>query len=99
VVAWLVEHEFLALEGDVGGIARLWVNFCVALPPWADPRPIAALHHFPYITTAEGGLTADQMVIVQPYDAAAWDDFYQALLHVIEDPVCYSSAGCAIHER
>ncbi|MFH9111348.1 hypothetical protein ACH4LN_32045 [Streptomyces albus] len=44
-------------------------------------------------------MTADQMVIVQPYDAAAWDDFYQALLHVIEDPVCYSSAGCAIHGR
>lgn len=54
VVAWLVEHEFLALEGDVGGIARLWVNPCVALAPWADPRPIAARNRFPYITTAEG---------------------------------------------
>jgi hypothetical protein len=99
VVTWLVDHEFLALEGDVDGIARLWVNPSVALAPWADPRLIAARNRFPYITTAEGGMTAEQPVIIQPYDAAGWDDFYQAQLHMIEDPYCYSSAGCAIHER
>ncbi|MEU3050356.1 hypothetical protein ABZ705_28280 [Streptomyces sp. NPDC006984] len=99
VVAWLVEHEFLALEGDVDGIARLWVNPSVALAPWTDPRPLASRYRFPYITTAEGGMTAEQPVIVHPYDAAGWDEFYQAHLHMIEDPFCFSSAGCQVHEQ
>ncbi|MFC8819028.1 hypothetical protein [Streptomyces rochei] len=99
VVAWLVEHEFLSLEGDVDGIARLWVNPSVALAPWTDPRPIAARYRFPYITTAEGGMGAEQPVIVLPYDAAGWEEFYRANLHMIEDPFCFSSEGCPVHER
>ncbi|MGK5628452.1 hypothetical protein [Streptomyces sp. URMC 123] len=99
VVAWLVEHQFLALEGDVDGTARLWVNPSVALAPRTDPRPIAARYRFPYITTAERWMHAEQPVIVQPYDAAEWDEFYQAHLHMIEDPSCYSSAGCPVHDR
>lgn len=99
VVAWLVEHEFLALEGDVGGVARLWVNPSVAFSPWTDPRVLASRHRFPYITTAERGMAAEEPVIVHPYDATGWDEVYQSNLHMIEDPVCFSSAGCPIHER
>lgn len=97
VVAWLVEHEFLALDGDVDGIARLWVNPSVAFPPWTDPRTVAARHRFPYITTAPRGMAAEQPVIIHPYDEAAWDDVYQQHLHMIEDPVCFSTKGCALH--
>jgi hypothetical protein len=99
VVAWLIEHEFLALEGDVDGIARLWVNPSVALAPWTDPRPLAARYRFPYITTAEGGMRAEQPVIFQPYNAAGWDEFYQANFQMLEDPFCYSTAGCLVHDR
>ncbi|CAM5528023.1 hypothetical protein SRIMM317S_07158 [Streptomyces rimosus subsp. rimosus] len=98
-VAWLVEHEFLALEGDVGGIARLWVNPSVALAPWTDPRTVASRHRFPYITTAKGGMAAEQPVTIQPYDAAAWDEVYRRHLDLIEDPCCFSSAGYPVHER
>ncbi|MFL4910684.1 hypothetical protein ACJ6WF_48245 [Streptomyces sp. MMS24-I2-30] len=97
VVAWLVEHEFLALDGDVDGIARLWVNPAVAFPPRTDPRTVAARHRFPYITTAPQGMAAEQPVIIHPYDAAGWDGVYQQHLHMIEDPVCFSSTGCALH--
>lgn len=47
LVAWLVEHEFLALEGGVNGIARLWVNPSVAFAPQTDPRIVAARYRFP----------------------------------------------------
>ncbi|MEU1076475.1 MULTISPECIES: hypothetical protein [unclassified Streptomyces] len=98
VVAWLVEHEFLALDGDVDGIARLWVNPSVAFPPRTDPRAVAARHSFPYITTASKGMAAEQPVVIHPYDAAEWDGVYQQHLHMIEDPVCFSSTGCALHD-
>jgi hypothetical protein len=98
VVAWLVEHEFLALDGDVDGIARLWVNPSVAFPPRTDPRTVAARHRFPYITTAPRGMAAEQPVVIRPYDAAEWNGVYQHHLHMIEDPVCFSSTGCALHD-
>ncbi|UUY52360.1 hypothetical protein NRK68_34375 (plasmid) [Streptomyces yangpuensis] len=66
VVAWLVENQFLALEGDVDGVARLWVNPSVAFTPWSDPRLAAARYRFPYITTAEEGMAAERPVIVRP---------------------------------
>ncbi|MEU4969119.1 hypothetical protein [Streptomyces smyrnaeus] len=99
VVAWLVEHEFLALEGDVDGVARLWVNPSAAFAPRTDPRTIAARFRFPYITTAERYMAAEQPVIVQPYNADGWDEFYRANLRVIEDPPCFSSEGCPVHDR
>ncbi|MEF3118888.1 hypothetical protein [Streptomyces chrestomyceticus] len=98
-VAWLVEYEFLALGGDVGGIARLWVNPSVACAPWTDPRTVASRHRFPFITMAERGMAAEQPVIIQPYDAVGWDDFYRRHLDLIEDPCCFSSAGCPVHDR
>ncbi|WEV28689.1 hypothetical protein OYE22_28530 [Streptomyces sp. 71268] len=44
-------------------------------------------------------MAAEHPVIVQPYDAAAWDGFYQAHLNLIQNPACRSCTGCAIHER
>ncbi|MDJ0386078.1 hypothetical protein [Streptomyces sp. G-G2] len=98
VVTWLVGHQFLALEGDVNGVARLWVNPSVAFSPWTDPRITAARYRFPYIMTAEGGMTAEQPVIVHPYDAAGWNEVYQQSLSLIHDPVCFSSGGCSVHD-
>lgn len=43
-VAWLVERAFLVLDGDVDGVARLWVNPALAFMPGTDPRPAAARH-------------------------------------------------------
>ncbi len=98
-MAWLVEYEFLALEGEVGSIARLWVNPSVAFVPWTDPRTVASRHRFPYIATAERGVAAEQPVIIQPYDAAKGDECHQGHLDLIEGPCCFSSAGCPVHDR
>ncbi|MCM1969424.1 hypothetical protein [Streptomyces sp. G1] len=96
-VEWLVEHEFLALDGDVGGVARLWVNPSVAFLPGTDPRVAAARHRFPYIGVAEGGMSAGQPVIVHPYELELWEAVYDAQRDMFEDPPCFSSDGCAIH--
>ncbi|MFI8484022.1 hypothetical protein [Streptomyces rubrogriseus] len=51
-VAWLVGHRYLALDGMVDGLARLWINPAVAFRPrTTDPRRAAARHRFPYIVT------------------------------------------------
>ncbi|KIF03878.1 hypothetical protein PL81_21805 [Streptomyces sp. RSD-27] len=99
VVAWLAEHEFLALDGDVDGVARVWVNPSVAFSPGADLRAVAARHRFPYIMAADLGAAAERPVIVHPYDADAWDEVYQGTLHMAEEPFCFSSEGCGLHER
>ncbi|MFD5891274.1 hypothetical protein ACFWHQ_35650 [Streptomyces sp. NPDC060334] len=85
-VAWLVEHEFLALDGDVDGVARIWVNPSVAFLPGTDPRVAAARYRFPYIDTAEGGMGAEEPVIVYPYEPEVWNAVYDAQREMFEDP-------------
>ncbi|MFB7896149.1 hypothetical protein ACFC1B_07440 [Streptomyces xiamenensis] len=93
----LVEHEFLALDGHVDGIARLWVNPSVAFLPRSDPRVVAAAHRFPYITVAPRGMADEQPVVIHPYDAQMWEDVYTRNLDQIENPITYSSDGCTLH--
>ncbi|MEU5431435.1 hypothetical protein AB0H73_38335 [Streptomyces olivoreticuli] len=96
-VAWLVEHRFLALDGDVGGILRLWVNPSVAFLPGTDPRVAAARHRFPYITSAEGGMRAKEPVVVHPYTPELWEAVYAAQRDMFEDPPVFSY--CGVHAR
>ncbi|MCB5179811.1 hypothetical protein [Streptomyces antimicrobicus] len=96
-IRWLVEHRFLALDGDVDGTARLWLNPCVAFPPFTDCRVIAARHRFPFITTVEGGMSAAEPVVVHEYDAEGWEQVYQDTVRMTDDPPCFSSDGCLLH--
>ncbi|MEU7295202.1 hypothetical protein AB0A76_18610 [Streptomyces exfoliatus] len=96
-VAWLVEREFLVLDGDVDGVARLWVNPAMAFAPGIDPRPAAARHRFPYIMLSEGGTTAPGPVVVHPYTPELWEQVYEALREMFEDPLVFSP--CERHAR
>ncbi|MFG2394632.1 hypothetical protein ACGFYF_37985 [Streptomyces lavendulae] len=94
-VAWLVEHEFLALDGDVDGMARVWVNPAAAFLPGTDPRVAAARHRFPYFGIAEGGMSAEEPVIVYPYEPELWDAVYEAQREMFEDPPVFRR--CSSH--
>ncbi|MFC7979790.1 hypothetical protein ACFUT3_31715 [Streptomyces cinereoruber] len=96
-VAWLVEREFLALDGDVDGVARLWVNPSLAFAPGTDPRTVAARHRFPYIMTAEKGMAAEEPVVVYPYTPELWEQVYEAQRKMFEDPPVFSR--CEQHAR
>ncbi|MFE0777827.1 hypothetical protein [Streptomyces sp. NPDC058861] len=96
-VTWLVEREFLALDGDVDGVARLWVNPALAFAPGTDPRTAAARHRFPYITTADEGLAAAEPVIVYPYEPELWEQLYEDQREMFEDPPVFSR--CEQHAR
>ncbi|MFE1907992.1 hypothetical protein ACFW96_30650 [Streptomyces gardneri] len=89
-VAWRVERDFLALDGDVGGVARLWVNPALAFRPGTDPRTAAARHRFPYILPAEEGMAAKEPVIVYPYEPELWEQVYEAQREIFEDPPVFS---------
>ncbi|WP_372412246.1 hypothetical protein [Streptomyces luteireticuli] len=92
-VAWLVEHRFLALDGDVGEVLRLWVNPSVAFLPGTDPRVAAARHRFPYITTAGRGMKAGEPVAVHPYEPGLWEAVYDRQRDMFEDPPVFSHCG------
>lgn len=94
-VAWLVEHEFLALDGDVDGVARLWVNPSVGFLPGTDPRIAAARHRFPYYDIAEGGMSAEEPVVFYPYTPELWDAVYDAQQDMFEDPPVFNR--CPAH--
>jgi hypothetical protein len=96
-VAWLVEREFLALDGDVDGVARLWVNPALAFTPGTDPRTAAARHRFPYIMPAEEGMAAPEPVLVHPYTPELWEEVYEAQREMFEDPPVFSP--CEQHAR
>ncbi|MFB6634854.1 hypothetical protein ACFCWY_33660 [Streptomyces sp. NPDC056362] len=96
-VAWLVKREFLALAGDVDGVARLWVNPSLALAPGTDPRTVAARLRFPYIMTAEEGMAAEEPVIVYPDTPELWEQVYEAQREIFEDPPVFSR--CKQHVR
>ncbi|WP_407842109.1 hypothetical protein ACE1OC_42925 (plasmid) [Streptomyces sp. DSM 116496] len=94
-VAWLVEHEFLALDGDVDGVARVWVNPSVGFLPGTDPRIAAARHSFPYFDIAEGGMSAAEPVVVYPYKPELWEAVYNAQQDLFEDPPVFKR--CSAH--
>ncbi|MGW3521363.1 hypothetical protein [Streptomyces hydrogenans] len=96
-VTWLVERKFLALDGDVDGVARLWVNPALAFAPGTDPRTAAARHRFPSIMTAEEGMAAEEPVIVYTYTSELWDQVYEAQREMFEDPPVFSR--CEQHAR
>ncbi|MET8816440.1 hypothetical protein ABZW47_31120 [Streptomyces sp. NPDC004549] len=85
-VVWLVEREFLALDGDVDGVARLWVNPALAFAPGTDPRAAAARYRFPYVRLAEKGMAAAEPVVVYPYEPELWEQVYEAQREMFEDP-------------
>ncbi|MFI1734514.1 hypothetical protein ACH40E_35950 [Streptomyces acidicola] len=96
-IMWLVDHGYLALDGQVDGIARLWINPAVAfLPHTTDPRVAAARHRFPYIVTDEKGMAAEQPVHVAEYDANGWEYVYRLNAEQFEDPPRFSF-GCPLH--
>ncbi|KJY25363.1 hypothetical protein [Streptomyces katrae] len=94
-IAWLVEHEFLALDGDVDGMVRVWVNPAVAFMPGTDPRVAAARHRFPYFDTAEGGMSAEEPVVVYAYEPELWNAVYDAQRELFEDPPIFQP--CPAH--
>lgn len=96
-VAWLVKREFLALDGDVDGVARLWVNPALAFAPGTDPRTAAARYRFPYIMPAEGGMAAAEPVIVHSYTPELWQEIYENQREMFEDPPVFSR--CEQHTR
>ncbi|MFD5623448.1 hypothetical protein [Streptomyces yangpuensis] len=108
--AWLAEHEFLARDADTdtgtgtdaaGGVARLWVNPSVTFLPWTDPRVAAARHRFPFITTADRGMAAEEPVIIRPYDAGSWHRVYLRYLETTRTPSLALSPPCCpqgLHE-
>ncbi|MBQ0887891.1 hypothetical protein KBZ94_23715 [Streptomyces sp. RM72] len=86
-VAWLVEHRYLALDGMVDGLARLWINPAVAfLPRTTDPRRAAARHRFPYIVTDAQGMSAQQRVHVVQYDEDVWQRVHQLNAEQFNEP-------------
>ncbi|MEN8655531.1 hypothetical protein ABCR94_34405 [Streptomyces sp. 21So2-11] len=96
---WLVDREYLALDGHVDGVARLWVNPAVAfLPRTTDPRVAAARHRFPYIVTDEEGMAADPPFHVAEYDKEGWERVYEDNREQIEDPPRFSF-GCPSHHN
>ncbi|MFI9311456.1 hypothetical protein [Streptomyces triculaminicus] len=98
-VAWLVEHRYLALDGNVNGVARLWVNPSVAFRPGkTDPRVAAARHRFPYITADDKGMAADQPVHVAEYDDRGWEQVYQLNAAQFEAPPRFAF-GCPLHHE
>ncbi|MFE1415555.1 hypothetical protein ACFW6F_32885 [Streptomyces sp. NPDC058746] len=94
-VEWLVEHEFLAVDGNFDGVARLWVNPSVGFLLGTDPRTAAARHRFPYIDRAEGGMSAADPVIVHPYEPALWEAVYDAQREKFDNPPV--SRRCPAH--
>lgn len=76
-LGWLHEHQFIALEGIVDGIARAWVNPAVAALGGTDPRIAAARHRFPFIDVAEDGMKAEEPVTFHPYDPELWQAVYE----------------------
>ncbi|MGA5069045.1 hypothetical protein ACPB9E_35630 [Streptomyces exfoliatus] len=99
LVQWLVERGYLALDGQVDGVARLWINPAVAfLPRTTDPRVAAARHRFPYIRADEKGLAAKQPVHVSEYDEQGWESVYQLNVEQFENPVRFS-LGCPLHHK
>ncbi|MFI6690070.1 hypothetical protein [Streptomyces sp. NPDC050485] len=94
-VAWLVEHEFLALDGHVEGVARVWVNSSVAFLPGTDPRVAAARHRFPYFDIAKGGMSAEEPVIIHPYERELWEAVYVAQQDFFENPPVFKR--CPAH--
>ncbi|MFJ6784093.1 hypothetical protein [Streptomyces yangpuensis] len=112
--AWLARHEFLAWDTDtdtdtdtagadagagVGGVARLWVNPSVTFLPWTDPRVAAARHRFPFITTDDRGMAAEEPVIIRPYDAAGWHTVYLRYLETTRTPSLALSPPCCPQGR
>jgi hypothetical protein len=96
-VAWLVDHRYLALDGQVDGVARLWINPSVAfLPHTTDIRVAAARHQFPYIAADDKGMAADQPVHVAAYDEQGWEHVYRLNAEQFEDPPRFSF-GCPLH--
>ncbi|MFH8703876.1 hypothetical protein [Streptomyces rubrogriseus] len=86
-VAWLVEHRYLALDGMVNDLARLWISPAVAsLPRATDPRRAAARHRFPYIVTDPQGMSAQQRVHVVQYNEDVWQRVYQLNAEQFNDP-------------
>ncbi|SEL33340.1 hypothetical protein [Streptacidiphilus jiangxiensis] len=76
-LAWLHDHQFIALEGTVDAIARVWVNPAVAVRGGTDPRTAAARHHFPYISVADTGMAAEEPVTFHPYHPDLWEVVYE----------------------
>ncbi|MGW7579523.1 hypothetical protein [Streptomyces sp. NPDC054765] len=96
-IEWLVEHHYLALDGQVNGVARLWMNPAVAfLPRTTDPRVAAARHRFPYIVTDPKGMAAEQPIHVAEYDEQGWEQVYRLNAEQFEDPPRFSF-GCPHH--
>ncbi|KPI02913.1 hypothetical protein OK074_5063 [Actinobacteria bacterium OK074] len=96
-IAWLVEHRYLALDGQVGGLARLWVNPAVAFRAGkTDPRIAAARHRFPYIVIDEKEMAAEQPVHVSEYDEEGWELVYRNNAEQFEDPPRFPF-GCPLH--
>lgn len=89
-VNWFVEHKFLALDGNVDGVARVWVNPSVGFFPGTDPRVAAARHRFPYFQIAEGGMSAEEPVIVHPYEPELWEAVYNAQRDLFENPPVFN---------
>ncbi|MET9954441.1 hypothetical protein ABZ135_23260 [Streptomyces sp. NPDC006339] len=99
LIQWLVDRRYLALDGQVDGVARLWINPAVAfLPRTTDPRVAAARHRFPYITADEKGMASEQPFHVSEYDEHGWEHVYQLNADKFENPARFSF-GCPIHHR
>ncbi|MET8676111.1 hypothetical protein ABZW18_00515 [Streptomyces sp. NPDC004647] len=96
-IAWLAEHGYIALDGQVDGLARIWVNPAVAFRAGkTDPRIAAARHQFPYIVTDMTGMAAEQPVHVAEYDKQGWELVYQNNAEQFEDPPRFPF-GCPLH--
>ncbi|MBZ6284691.1 hypothetical protein [Streptomyces olivaceus] len=98
-IQWLIDRRYLALDGHVDGLARLWINPSVAfLPRLTDPRVAAARHKFPYIVTDDEGMAAEQPVHVAEYNAEGWEHIYRINAEQLEDPPRFSY-GCPLHHQ
>ncbi|GAA5602400.1 Uncharacterised protein [Streptomyces griseus] len=96
-VDWFIEQEFLALDGNVDGVARVWVNPSVAFFPGTDPRVAAARHRFPYFQPAKGGMSAEEPVVIHPYEPELWEGVYNVQRELFENPRVFSF--CPGHAR
>ncbi|MFJ1579091.1 hypothetical protein [Streptomyces sp. NPDC088182] len=93
----MAERRYLARDGQVGGIARVWVNPVVAFRAGkVDPRVAAARHRFPYIFPNQKALSVEQPVHVAEYDEEGWALVYRNNLDQFEDPPRFSY-GCPLH--
>ncbi|MGW2254742.1 hypothetical protein ACWCXH_31800 [Kitasatospora sp. NPDC001660] len=95
-IDWLVKHRFLALDGAVDNVMRLWVNPAVGCRGGTDPRIAAARHRFPFTALHDKGMAAAEPVRIVEYSEELWEGIYQANCGIW---ACTTmpSPDCAVH--